>query len=549
MIPFGGIFTVGIVCRHLILALVGLGFVIPAPKAGAVDTYSYAYILGAPQDALFNALQGQDEQILAFYEARKFQPFWMQDDARLAGLIDVLERAGEHGLPVLAYDPGGYLDRAVHAETLTERATAEVDLTKLFLRYARDLNTGLLTPRDVDSEIYFQPAVMGATALLTGVANAPSVLDYSRMIMPQDPGYARLMEEKLRLEAIVSSGGWGDKVPARNTLRPGRSSNAVATLRARLQAMGYGYLGSSRTYDAALVTTVKLAQSRLGLNTDGVAGPGTLGALNVSAQERLRQVVVNLERARWLNVPGAGRYIRVNLADQMMRVVDDGVTTFTSRVVIGRNQLDLRTPEFSHEMTHMIINPFWHVPKSIAQREYLPLLQQDPLALEKRGLWLLNRKGQRLNTAGADFNVFSEGNFPFLIKQPPGGRNALGRVKFMFPNRHNIYLHDTPAKSLFVKDRRIYSHGCVRVQRPYDLAYHLLGAQDENPVGTFHWLLKRGTERQVDFETPVPIFLSYNSAWVGEDGVPQYRGDVYKRDRRIFRALESAGVRVAAAAG
>ena len=539
--------------RTVVLA-VGMafgGFVATGSVAKAADTFDYVPILTAQQQAIKDAIVGfrAEAEFGSFYAHRDYEPFWLQDEARIADLLDQLEHAGEHGLPVSFYDPSGIRDQIPRATDLKARADLELRLTWAFINYAQDLGSGVLVPSEVDREIQFRPKVKSGDAIMFGVLTAPSVADFAATLAPGSPAYARLMEEKKRLEAIISSGGWGRTVPAGKTLRPGRKSKSVVSLRRRLEHMGYGYLGDSPVYDEQLVMTVKLVQSRFGLNTDGVAGSGTLGAINISAKERLQQVLVNLERERWLTRDRGERHIMVNLADATMAVIDNGVPTFTSRVVVGRNQHDLRTPEFSHEMTHLIINPFWHVPKSIARKEYLPMLQQDPLALQKRGLWLLNRKGQRLNTEGADFSVFSENNFPFSIKQPPGGRNALGRVKFMFPNKNNIYLHDTPAKSLFVKDRRAYSHGCVRVQRPFDLAYHLLAPQVDDPVATFHATLKRGVEKQIDLERPVPIYLSYNSAWVTEDGVPHYRADVYKRDRRVFKALENAGVRVQALEG
>jgi len=452
-------------------------------------------------------------------------------------------------LPISKYKGFELQETAQQAFLNGDSAAIEVTLSQAFLQFAQDMTAGVVKPRSADDLIFFRPKPKPTAALLTGVAEAISVTDYLASLRPQGVGYDRLMDEKTRLEEIIAQGGWGATVPARKTLRPGRSSGSVVALRARLEAMGFGYLGDSPVYDEAMVATIKLVQTRFGLNPDGVAGPGTLGAINVSAQERLGQVLVNLERARWISLPQEGRYIYVNLSDQTMRVVDDGTPTFTSRVVIGRNSTDLRTPEFAHKMSHIIINPFWHVPTSIAEKEYLPLLQEDPLALEKRGMWLLNKRGQRMITDGGDFSVYAEGNFPFVVKQPPGGRNALGRVKFMFPNRHNIYLHDTPAKSLFVKDRRVFSHGCVRVQRPFDLAYHLLAKQVENPIGTFHWYLKRGREQQIDLKEPVPIFLSYNSAWVNEQGTAQYRADIYARDKKVLRALERAGVSLHGAEG
>jgi murein L,D-transpeptidase YcbB/YkuD len=544
--------NIGRMLRSITVCATVSAIAVGVAPARAADTFSVQVAISEHAQVLRDQLEAQSDvsRVAArFYKDRNFEPYWFGDDARLAALFDLIERAGEHALPLASYNVAALRDQVATAQSDDARVRVELLLTQTFVDYAQDLNSGVINPKDADPEIQFRPQVWSSDTIMQRASLAPSLSDFAQTLMPQSGVYARLVEEKKRLEAIVISDGWGAEVPANATLRPGRTSKSVTALRARLERMGYGPLGDSPVYDEQMVMMVKLVQSRFGLNTDGVAGPGTLGAVNVSARQRLQQVIVNLERERWLVRDRGTRHIMVNMADQMMAVIDDGEPTFTSRVVIGRNRNDLRTPEFSHQMTHLIVNPFWHVPRSIAEREYLPLLQQDPLALRKRGLWLLNRKGQRLNTEGADFNVYSEANFPFLIKQPPGGRNALGRVKFMFPNRNNIYLHDTPAKSLFVKDRRAYSHGCIRVQRPFDLAYHLMRPQFKNPEATFTSLLKKGTEKQVNLETPVPIYLSYNSAWVTGDGVAHYRADVYGRDKHVYRALERAGVKLQALEG
>jgi len=278
-------------------------------------------------------------------------------------------------------------------------------------------------------------------------------------------------------------------------MRPGYKGARVVMVRERLSVLGYGFLGTSDIYDELLVEVVRSFQEDNKLTADAVMGPATVGAMNKSSSDRMAQVLVNLERQRWMNHNRSGRHIEVNLADFTMSVIDDERVTFTSKVVVGKTGRDFRTPEFSKDMSHLIVNPFWHVPKSIATREYLPMLKQDPMALTNRGLWLMNRRGQVLNTAGADFSGYSASNFPFFIKQPPGGRNALGRVKFMFPNKN------------------------------------------------------KKKERQVDLEIPVPVHLLYNTAFMAQDGTIAYREDIYKRDRGVFDALLDAGVVVADLAG
>ncbi|MFT6696702.1 MAG: murein L,D-transpeptidase YcbB/YkuD, partial [Paracoccaceae bacterium] len=324
-------------------------------------------------------------------------------------------------------------------------------------------------------------------------------------------------------------------------LKPGQSSKKVVEMRKRLTALGYKKLGTSPEYNEILQRSVQLFQVDHGLNADGVAGSATIKAMNVSAQTRLQQVIVGLERQRWLNKPRGKRHVFVNQADFRAYVMDNGKATFETRVVVGKAG-KFRTPEFTDEMTHLIINPTWHVPQSIARNEYLPMLKKDPTSLTRQGLRMTNAKGQRVDPAKLDYSLYNSKNFPFDIKQPPSTRNALGLVKFMFPNRFNIYLHDTPSKSLFARDARAYSHGCVRVQKPFELAYTLLKRQSSNPKGLFHDLLDSGRESQVDLDQAIPVHLVYHSAWITPQGRPNYRADIYGRDKKIFKALQKAGV-------
>lgn len=500
------------------------------------------------QDEL--ARGGEDlNELAAFYGTRAFVPIWVHKPERRVALLSALDRASDHGLPTELYEIDALRQMQGEMESLEAQARLEVKFSKSYLLYARHMSSGIIRPRDVHREILHQPDIKTVEELLIGLVRASSTMAYLRSLIPDTQEYAALLAEKQRLERLIEAEQISERIPTRGMMRPGHKSNRVVMVRERLTVLGYGELGTSRIYDEALMEVVRQFQEDHKLRPDAVMGPATLGALNKSAADRLEHVLVNIERRRWMNFDRSGRHIRVNLPDFTMAVLDDDVPTFRSDVVIGKTGKDYRTPEFSKDMTHLIVNPYWHVPRSIAGREYLPLLKRDPLALSRRGMLLLNRSGRVLNTAGADFSGYTERNFPFFIKQPPGNKNALGRVKFMFPNRTNIYLHDTPAKKLFRRDRRAYSHGCIRVQRPFELAYHLLSAQTEDPKGTFNYFLKRKRERQINLETPVPVHLVYHTAFMADDGTIAYREDLYRRDQPVFRALLDAGVRVQGLSG
>jgi len=343
----------------------------------------------------------------------------------------------------------------------------------------------------------------------------------------------------MRFEKLIGRGGWGDKVAAKS-LKPGASNNSVLQLRNRLISMGYLKRTPTNTYDNAMAAAVKAFQSDHGLLDDGVAGAPTMQAINTSAVTRLSQIVVAMERERWISMPLGKRHIWVNLTDFHARIVDNGKITFQTRSVVGANSHDRRTPEFSDVMDHMVVNPTWNVPRSIATKEYLPLLKENPFAVSN--LNIINMRGHIVSRAGMDFTEYDEKNFPFDLKEPPSQGNALDLVKFMFPNRYNIYLHDTPAKRLFGRERRAFSHGCVPLRDPFDFAYQLLAKQERDPESFFKATLATRKESFVTLKEPVPVHLVYRTAFTQAKGKIQFRGGVYGRDSKIWRAMSNAGV-------
>ncbi|MEL7150355.1 MAG: L,D-transpeptidase family protein [Pseudomonadota bacterium] len=529
----------------------------PATLFIAIAALAASLSFGAPARAQVTAYMqsvaeaaASDRDLAAFYRSNAYQPIWTGDDAlskqRREALLRALQDAPVHGLPIGRYDLDG-LDLNLRQIT-SERALgqAEVEMTKLFLQYARDVQTGLLNPKSVDSGIVREVPHRDRDDLLAAFAKS-NASAFLRSLPPQTPEYARLMKEKMRYEALIAGGGWGEQVNARK-LEPGDSGKAVVQLRNRLIAQGYMPRSATSTYDTKMRQAVSAFQSDHGLISDGVAGANTIKEINASAEKRLSQVLVAMERERWTNMPRGERHIWVNITDFQAKIIDDGKVTFATKSVVGHRDLDRRTPEFSDVMEHMVINPTWNVPRSIATKEYLPLLQQNPYAVSH--LKLINRRGQVVSRERVvDFNQFTARNFPFDMKQAPGRSNALGLVKFMFPNRHNIYLHDTPAKKLFGRDVRAFSHGCVRLNDPFDFAYALLAKQEEDPKGTFQRILGTGRETQVDLVKQVPVHIVYRTAYTQAKGRTQFRIDVYGRDARIWNALEAAGVSLATGQG
>ncbi|MCK0138846.1 L,D-transpeptidase family protein [Aliiroseovarius sp. F47248L] len=489
----------------------------------------------------------RDAEVAEFYRGNGYQPIWTgtqaQDRARRAALLKALSAAGDHGLP--DYNIAELKARLTSVASLRDLGRAEVELSKLFLSYAQGVSSGILTPAKVDSGIVRKvPRKNGADLLAELVGSDPA--GYLKTLPPKSPEYARLMKEKLRLDRQLANGGWGEPVPA-NSLKPGQAGQSVVALRNRLIRMGYLSRSASQSYDATIQIAVQQFQQDHGLTADGVAGSGTMDEINTAPEKRLASIVVALERERWTNFERGKRHIWVNLADFTANIVDGGRVTFTTRSVIGKNIHDQRSPEFSDVMEFMVINPTWNVPRSIATKEYLPMLKRNPNAVSH--LKLIDSRGRVVNRSAVNFNAFSAKSFPFAIKQPPSSRNALGLVKFMFPNKYNIYLHDTPSKSLFGREVRAFSHGCIRLSDPFDFAYALLAKQTSDPEGTFHKFLNTGRETRVDLVDPVPVHLVYRTAVAPAKGRMNYRRDIYGRDAKIWQALQNAGVALGSVEG
>ena len=512
--------------------------------AGGLAAPASAQVTAFKQAVAENA--ARDEDIAAYYRSTKFDHLWTgpDDRARLEALLTALSESDDHGLPAAKYDPDALMAKLADAKTPRERGALDVEISRVFLSYARDLQTGILTPAKVDGDIVRKVPYRDRVSYLENLAKS-TPRAFFRALVPQHPEYARLMREKMRLEQMLGQGGWGPTVPG--ALKPGASGQAVVALRNRLAAMGYMGHSASASYDADLQKAVQLFQMDHGLEADGVAGAGTIAAINTPPEERLKSIIVAMERERWFNRERGARHILVNLTDFTARIVDHGKVTFETRSVIGHTDRDRRSPEFSDVMDHMVINPSWNVPRSITIKEYLPLLRRNPNAVGH--LQVVDSRGRTVSRGAVNFSRYNARNFPYRLRQPPSRGNALGLVKFMFPNKYNIYLHDTPAKHLFSRETRAYSHGCIRLADPFEFAYALLAKQESDPKGFFQSKLRTGAETRVDLVDPVPVHLIYRTAYTTAKGRINYRRDIYGRDGRIFDALAREGVALRAVQG
>ena len=484
--------------------------------------------------------------LMRFYAERGGEPLWVKpEEATPAAfaLAEILKTADQEGL-----DPDDYGAAAIQpllASSLPDLlAQLEWRLSLGVVQYAADLNGGRLEPREVDPELFVYPRALDKAQLLEQLAAGGDVAALLSGLAPVDPGYALLRDALERYRTRAGSLE-PPPVPEGDTLDPGMRDPRVVALRARLlyvgdmttaeQALGEG---DPSFFDAPLENAVKRFQARHGLEPDGRAGKNTLEAVNLSLGVRVQQILLNLERLRWVAGPRPKRYLDVNLADFTLRIFEGAEEVFFSRVVVG-DPVN-RTPVFRRDMTYLVLNPYWNVPPSIATKELLPKIKQDPAYLTDRNYELLSgwSEGASLvSPASVDWSQVSARSFPYKIRQKPGEGNALGRVKFMLPNEFNIYLHDTPAKSLFSRSQRTFSHGCIRVARPMDLAAFLLQEDESWTPESIQTAIESGEQRVVSLLRPLPVLIDYRTAWVDEELRVQFRNDVYERDRRLAAAL------------
>ncbi len=490
---------------------------------------------------LISALQ-QHPLILDFYLENDYELIWFGNNAlasqRRAELVNSLQSASFHGLPGKKYQVNSLLSKLSTSDSLFEIGLLEGLFMIAFTEYASDLDTGVLIPSEVDTDIVRQINFKDTDFYIQGLLSR-NPYDYFRSLGPQSSEYARLLVEYQKLSEIIRNGGWSN-IATDRILRFGDSGDDVVAIRNRLFDQGYMPNSISTKFDKKLLKAVQKYQSDHGLIPDGIIGAGTILELNITAEQRLSSIIVALERERWLGDTLGQRHIWVNLADFKAKIIEDHAVVFETRTVLGVNDESMRSPEFSDKMEYMVVNPTWHIPVSIAKNEYLPELKKDPEALPF--LKLFDSSGSLVDRERIDFSILGKNYFPYEMKQLPSTTNALGLVKFMFPNPYNIYLHDTPAKDLFMKEVRDFSHGCIRLHEPFDFAYALLEKQTDEPQSEFQNALKSQEETIILLSKSVPVHITYRTAFTKAGGGIEFRRDIYGRDQKIYDALVELGL-------
>ena len=486
-----------------------------------------------------------------FYTARQFEPVWRNGErstAQVQALKRVIEGLKANGLNPDLYH-GEKIDDVLasldnyQGQKLTD-ALADLDLllTDTFFLIGVHFSSGLINPYLNRMVMFRMPPRANLAALLERALDEKNVQQALEGLLPRIGGYAELARELKRMRQLAQQGGW-PRVPKVKKIEPGAVDQRVVAIRRRLEVTGElaaspggGDPTSGEVYDEELVLAVKQFQRRHGLIPDGIVGRGTIAALNVPAKKRVCQLITNMDRIRARSrVFEEPSYIVVNVPAFEAMVFENGERILDMKAIVGR--LDRQTPVISKKVRYLVFSPKWRVPKTIAVEDKLPIIQKDPSYLKRKGMTLFAEEGEEVDPYLVDWSQVNTEDFPYHIVQAPGRGNALGRVKFMFPNRHSVYLHDTPSKYLFKRQVRTFSSGCIRINKPVELAEHLLRDKEGWDRRRIRAAMNRDKVLYVDLPEPVPIHLTYLTAWVDGEGNVVYYNDIYKRGRAYKRRL------------
>jgi L,D-transpeptidase YcbB len=488
------------------------------------------------------AVQTDRDAIIAHYKQTGFKPFWMSSGKltdRGTQLLATLEKAAEHGLSPDRYKTAALQEKARSLDT-SIAGELDVALTIAALEYARELNSGQFEPNRLSAYHDLTPEHLAPETILRVLAYSPFPQNYLDSLAPRNAEYALLKDELKKVENDITTKPFKPFEMTGKRVKAGQSDARIPDLRERMLELGHIEPGEALVaegdrdiLDKALSVALKSFQKSNGIKATGSLDKSTELVLNTDARKRQRdKLLVNMERIRWLPKDLGQRHVFVNQAGFEVVVRDNGAEAWRSKVIVGKPMT--QTYVFNDTMETVVFNPSWGVPQSIIVNEYMPKLRRDPGYLDKQGFKVINSKGKVVSSRSVNWGAYGN-KVPFGVQQPPGGENALGEIKFLFPNGHDIYMHDTPSRNLFDESTRAFSHGCVRVHNPRDFATVLLG-WDRDKVDAN---VESGESQSVRVPNKWRVHLNYFTAWPDKDGKITYHSDIYGRDETILKALEA----------
>lgn len=478
------------------------------------------------------------DALVAQYAAQNYRPIWLKDGKlsdRGKDVLKLLAASAADGLEPQSYLPTGLtgFDAALPENDSAAMARLDIDLSAAALRYAHDASGGQFDPALLSRYHDLQPPWVAPAQVLKVVAFSPFAADYLKGLNPTHPAYLAMKKALAQLRGEQAKPA-ASPIADGDIVKKGGSDPRIPAVRARLAELGFTAEpadgAAPDVLDAELSVQLRLFQKQAGVKVSGALGPQTVAALNMAATGgSTDKLIDNMERIRWLPRDLGERYVFVNQAAFEAQVIRDGKVEWQTRVIVGKPTT--QTPVFNDEMEMVVFNPSWGVPPSIIAHEYLPKLRRDPAYLDRLGFKVVTPQGKVVSSSSVSWNDYGS-KVPYGIQQPPGVKNALGELKFLFPNAHDIYMHDTPTRELFAEDVRAFSHGCVRVQNPRDFASVVLGWSPEQVAAK----VDSKVSETVRLKQKIPVHLTYFTAWPDADGNIVYFNDIYGRDKPIENA-------------
>jgi murein L,D-transpeptidase YcbB/YkuD len=476
----------------------------------------------------------------ALYEKYRYQPIWKNADA-VSQLLAAIEDSYHDGLDPQDYHLAGI--RRLQASLAaggdpTTQADLDLVLTDSLVRLGYHLLIGKVDPESLDSNWNMERTLeLDPILALSGAIDDGEVTSLVASFRPQASIYHSLKQALSDYRRLQAEGGW-PAVPAGDTLRPGMNDPRVTAIRRRLVVTGDMPTMDldSHAFDDTVESGVKHFQRRHGLTEDGVVGEGTLAELNVPVEARIDQLRVNLERARWVLHDLPEDFVLTDIAGFNVRYFRSGQLVWLTRAQVGKAYR--KTPVFRDRIRYIEFNPTWTVPPTILRQDILPKVKKDRGYLEEKNLQVIDREGKAVDAATIDWSRYPAAGFPYLLRQDPGPTNALGRVKFMFPNKHAVYLHDTPHRSEFDRARRAFSSGCIRIEDPFAFAGLLLDDRPEWDTARIEQVIESRKTTRVNLTEPLTVLLLYWTAEVDADRRVVFRSDIYDRDAAVLSALD-----------
>ena len=478
-----------------------------------------------------------------FYEPRQFRPAWT-NPAKVKDLMQSIDKVSADGLLPDDYHRRQLqaLSKQIHAQSPPDPellAHRDLLMTDALILLAYHLQVGKVDPVRLDPNWNMSPQnrTGNSVTFIQDAIDSGSIYQFIADIRPRDEYYNYLKASLSKYRSIQNGGSW-QPITKGPTLKKGVKDGRVDLLRRRLMATGDLVStpdGSTTLFDEDLEKAVVHFQRRRGLKPDGIVGRNTIKALNVSDQVIIDQIRINLERVRWVMNEDLTEFIFVNIPEFRVYYVRNEKIKWSARAQVGKPFR--KTPVFRAQMTYLDFNPTWTIPPTILAQDILPAVIRDPNYLSQRSIQVIDKKGKEINVRSIDWSQYSGKNFPYQLRQKPGPNNALGRVKFMFPNKHAVYLHDTPSKNLFESESRAFSSGCIRIENPLELAQLLLGkGWDDERI---QQIVKSKKTRTVKLPRPVPVILFYLTALPARDGEFRALKDIYNRDQAVLAELNA----------